>query len=87
MKEFNTEDLKLQHDAEYTMMKKIHENLYLSPEQVEILEQYNIDYHSCNNINELIFLLEGVIEDCEDDVLINLADILAERDYYENYNK
>ena len=33
------------------------------------------------------FEVEEVFEECGDDVLNNLLNILSERDYYENYNK
>lgn len=87
MKDIDTNNLELQHDADYTMMKKVHDNLYLSQEQIEILESYDIDYQRCANIHELLYILEDMLNECDDDVLTNLADMLAERDYYENYNK
>ena len=73
---------------EYTMMKKINnKGLFLSQEQVEILQSYNINYMMCSNIRELMIEVEEVYEECGDDVLNNLLNVLAERDYYENYNK
>ena len=38
-------------------------------------------------IIELIYKVETIYDETEDDVLSNLLDILSERDYYENYNK
>ena len=70
------------------MMKKVNtKGLFLSLEQVEILNSYNIDYHNCSSIRELMILVEEVYEECDDDILNNLLNVLAERDYYENYNK
>ena len=71
----------------YTMMKKLPNGLLLSQEQMDILEEYNIDYLSCKSLNELIYKVETIYDETEDDVLNNLLDILSERDYYENYNK
>jgi hypothetical protein len=74
-------------NPEYTMMKTLPNGLMLSQEQIEILNQYNIDYLSCKSLNELIYKIDTVYDETNDDVLNNLLDVLSERDYYENYNK
>lgn len=80
---FNNIDVEINPD--YTMMKKIKNGLYLSQEQIDVLEEYSIDYMKCNNLSELIFIVEN--SGIDDDVIINLLDILSERNYYENYKK
>lgn len=74
-------------NPDYTMMKKVNGNLYLSEEQMEILKSYNIDYIKFSSLKDLIHELMEEIEENDDDVLENLLDVLSERDYYENYNK
>ena len=74
-------------NPDYTMMKKVNGNLYLSEEQMEILKSYNIDYMKVSSLKDLIHELMEEIEENDDDVLENLLDVLSERDYYENYNK
>ena len=74
-------------NPDYTMMKKVNGNLYLSEEQMEILKSYNIDYMKFSCLKDLIHELMEEIEENDDDVLENLLDVLSERDYYENYNK
>lgn len=74
-------------NPDYTMMKKVNGNLYLSEEQMEILKSYNIDYMKFSSLKDLIHELMEEIEEIDDDVLENLLDVLSERDYYENYNK
>ena len=69
------------------MRKTLPNGLQLSQEQIDILNEYSIDYLSCKTLNELICKIEMVYDETDDDVLCNLLDILAERDYYENYNK
>lgn len=49
------------------------------------MDEYNINYMQCKNLSELIFMVEN--SEIEDDVIMNMLDILAERDYYENYKK
>ena len=74
-------------NPDYTMMKTLPNGLMLSEEQIDILKEYNIDYLSCKSLNELIYKIENVYDETNDDVLNNLLDILSERDYYENFNK
>ena len=74
-------------NPEYTMLKKVNKTLSLSQEQIDILKEYNIDYLSCKTLNELIYKVEAIYDETNDDILNNLLDVLSERDYYENYNK
>ncbi len=80
---FNNIDIDINPD--YTMMKKQKNGLFLSQEQVEILEENNIDYSKCKTLQELIYTIEQYIDDNNYDVLNNLLDILQERNYYQNY--
>ena len=79
--------LDIEINPEYTMMKKLKKGLYLSQEQIDILNNYNIDYLSYNNLSDLILIITEIYEDTDDDVLSNLLDILEERNYYENFKK
>lgn len=81
------DDIDVEINPDYTMMKKVNGNLYLSEEQMEILKSYNIDYMKFSSLKDLIHKLMEEIEENDDDVLENLLDVLSERDYYENYNK
>lgn len=81
----NFDDIEVEINPDYTMMKKVKNGLYLSQEQIDILDEYNVDYRKCNSLSDLIFMVENL--DIEDDVIMNLLDVLAERDYYENYKK
>lgn len=81
------DDIDVEINPDYTMMKKVNGNLYLSEEQMEILKSYNIDYMKFSSLKDLIHELIEEIEENDDDVLENLLDVLSERDYYENYNK
>ena len=74
-------------NPEYTMLKKVNKNLSLSQEQIDILKSYNINYQNCKNLGELIFELEEIFNETGDDIINNLLDVLQERDYYENYKK
>lgn len=79
--------LEVEINPEYTMMKKINKNLYLSKEQTDILDNYQINYKNYSSLSQLINEIESVYEETGDDILANLIDVLAERDYYQNYKK
>lgn len=83
----DTSKIEVEINPDYTMMKKVKDNLYLSQEQIDILKEYNIDYMNVSSLNELIMVVEEIFDETNDDVLSNLLDVLSERDYYENYNK
>lgn len=65
----------------------INDNLYLTNEEISVLNSYNINYSVCNSMKDLISLIENTLldEELEDieDILINIS----ERDYYSNTRK
>ncbi len=62
--------------------------LLLSNNDVSILERYDIDYNSCKNLSELIYLIEDYLEDTDECVdLEELSIKLSEFNYYHNTNK
>jgi hypothetical protein len=81
------DNIEVEINPEYTMMKTLPNGLSLSQEQIDILKEYNIVYLNCKSLNEVIYKVEAVYDETNDDILNNLLDILSERDYYENYNK
>lgn len=80
-------NIDIQIDPEYTMHKKIKDNLFLSKEEIDILDRFNIEYINMSSLSELIYELEIIEKDSDDDLLSNLLDVLSERNYYENYKK
>lgn len=83
----DTDNIQVDINPGYTMMKRQKNGLYLSEEEIEILKMYDIDYLNTRSLADLIYLIEEAYEDCDDDILANLLDVLAERNYYENTNK
>ncbi len=74
-------------DFDKNFIKYNSNNIYLTGEQVEILELYNIDYRNCKSINELIYLIERNIDDDNYEDLDWVSSNLAEFNYYHNTNK
>lgn len=64
------------------MLKKIKNNIYLNDYQINILDRYNIDYKSCNSIEELIYKIEYILTLEKIDELEEVSDKLSELKYY-----
>ena len=66
---------------------KINNNLYLTKNQMETLEKYNINYKISNSMRDLMLKIEEILDYDYDEELDNLLNNLSERNYYENTNK
>ena len=68
---------------------KKYNNIYISEEQKDILDKYNIDVNKYSNISQLIY----DIEECLNDSFEELEDLewvsqtISEYNYYNNTNK
>ena len=62
-------------------------DLFLTQNQVDILNKYNIDYTKFNNLNELIYYLEEYLNNKDNEELDLLSEEIAEYNYYHNTNK
>ena len=89
MKDFDLENI-----VDFDFSKKEHKlrknNIYLTDNQVEILNKYNIDYNNYSDIKSLLFEIENILNedygaDYED--LSIIADEIAEFAYYNFTNK
>ena len=67
----------------------INKNIMLTNREIEILNKYKIDYNNCNNLGEILFLIEDLISDMDivDEELDFISQSISERDYYQNTNK
>ena len=69
-------------------LNRINDNLYLSNKQINILDNYDIDYKN-KSIDELIYEVEEILNDSYDD-LVDLEELsreLSEFNYYHNTKK
>jgi len=68
---------------------KKYNNIYISDEQKEILDKYNINVMSYSNISRLIFDIEEYLNNTYDDVddLEWVSQTISEYNYYNNINK
>lgn len=72
------EDLKL---------NRINDKLYLTNKEIEVLERYDINYHT--SIEELMFNLDEILNDSngEFEDLEEVSNSISEFNYYHNVNK
>lgn len=62
-------------------------NCYLTKNEEEVLNRYDINYRLCKNNKELIYLIEEYLETDNNDELEWISTNLAERSYYIDTNK
>lgn len=74
-------------DFENNKLIKINNNLYLTRNQINTLERYNINYQISNSMRDLMIKIEEILDYEEIEELEILLENLTERQYYENTNK
>ncbi len=65
-------------------------SLMLTNGEIGVLKRFEINYLTCSSLKELLYKIEVVLKEEEDDDLEELdmvAAAIAERDYYQNTNK
>lgn len=67
--------------------KKLKNGIFLSDNQITILNMFNIKPETCNSINDLLFLIEDELENEYDEDLDIIGKEIAEFNYYTNTNK
>lgn len=81
--------MNIEEDFNKRSLKQRKNGIYLSDEQINILEKYNINYLNYNNINELIFYIEDYLNNnyMELEDLESVSEALSNFNYYNNTNK
>ncbi len=82
----NELDRVIQDIFEENQLEKINDDLYLTKRQIDILKRYDIEY-SNKTIDGLIFELEDILNQEENEELDKLSMELSEFNYYHNTNK
>lgn len=85
--EFNFDDDGL--ISNETKFLKKHNNIYISDEQISILNKYDININNYKNISELIYDIEEYLNNSYNDLddLEWVSESLSEYNYYNNTNK
>lgn len=79
----NSNDFTLPHK----FMHHIKNNIYLSDEQINILNKYNLNYNNYNNLKELLFDIENILKEEEYADLDMVSSEISEFVYYNYTNK
>lgn len=64
--------------------------LMLTNGEISVLKRFGINYLQCGSLKEILYKIDIVLKEEEDDDLDELdliASSIAERDYYQNTNK
>ena len=84
-KEYNIDELVSNIDND---MHTVHNGIYLTKRQIDILEENGFSYQKYHNIKELILDLDEYLNSNPENLeLENILDELSEFDYYHNVNK
>ncbi len=74
-------------DFEKRFLKERNHGIWLSDEEVSVLERYEIPYQNCMKLTEILYYIDRILEEEEIEELENLSIQLSERNYYQNTNK
>lgn len=68
-------------------LNKINDKLYLTNKEIEVLEKYDIEYHT--SIEELLFKLDEILNESNGEYpdLEDVSRSISEFNYYHNTNK
>ncbi len=81
--EVNIDDL---YSSKY-MHKEIKKGIFLSEYQLEVLSRNGIDVYSCGSINDLMYMIDEILDECDDEELDVVFNEISEFNYYSNVNK
>ena len=85
--EVSIEELVSNINPRANMFKDCGNGIYLSNNQIEVLNQYGFFYEKYSNIKSLIFDIEEYLNENYEEDLENVVTSLSEFDYYHNTNK
>ena len=66
---------------------KINSKIYLTNYQIAVLERFHIEYNKCNDIKDILFLIDDYLESDYEEELDELSKNLQEFSYYNYTNK
>lgn len=87
-KDVNINDLTNEILSDKSMLKQRGNGIYLSDNDIEVLNKYSINYKNYGSLNSLIFDIEQILnEDTDLNDLDEISRKLSELNYYNNTNK
>lgn len=87
-KDININDLIDEIGNDSSMIRMRGNGIYLSDNEIGILQKYNINYKNYSSLSSLIFDIEEILnEETDLDDLEQISSRLSEMNYYNNTNK
>ena len=83
IQEVNIDDL---YSSKY-MHKEIKKGIFLSEYQLEVLSRNGIDAYTCGSINDLMYMIDDILDETDDEELDTVYNEISEFNYYSNINK
>ena len=81
--EVNIDDL---YSQKY-MHKEIKKTIFLSEYQIDVLSRNGINVYECGSINDLMYLIDEILDETDDEELDIVYNEISEFNYYNNVNK
>lgn len=69
------------------MHKEIKKGIFLSEYQIDVLSRNGINAYECGSINDLMYLIDEILDEAEDEELDAVYNEISEFNYYTNINK
>ena len=86
-REYDIDKLVGELDFNSNSLNIIGKGLLLTNHEISILNKYKIPYNKCINLKEVLFYIDDLLNDYDDEELEIIAKTISERDYYQNTNK
>lgn len=87
MKEYNIEKLVSEINFNDNFIGYNNKGIILTNREIEVLKRNNIEYQKYSSISELLYEIDDVISEIDDEELELVATNISERNYYLNTKK
>ena len=87
MKEYNIEKLVSEINFNDNFIGYNNKGIILTNREIEVLKRNNIEYQKYSSISELLYEIDDVISERDDEELELVATNISERNYYLNTKK
>lgn len=87
MEEYNIDELVNEINFNDNFIGYNKKGLILTNKEIDVLKRNEIDYEKYSSVSELLYEIDDVLEEVDDEELDIVANDIAERNYYLNTNK
>lgn len=87
MKEYNIEKLVSEINFNDNFIGYNNKGIVLTNREIEVLKRNNIEYQKYSSVSELLYEIDEILNETDDDELEITANNISERNYYLNTKK